>query len=326
MRRTLLGTLILRLRAEGLGESNKLTNVMRDVERTAREIGRTDVGSWGVAFQKQLAGLKLAANEVKAVRQSWIRLHKDMNQRDIGKAIRKAEISHWKNQTLAELAQQRAAIDRHFKALEARGTQHALRMGNVMKAGIAATGVGYTLPYAGGMAIRGGLTAASEQTRAKYRLQLANVSPDEIARMEAEAARLSTKYGAIDVQEVMELNRAAYVRLEHSEVEVFVMKDFRYVKNDNDFNCWEMCSRRMKRWLPEPVADAAVEAGFALRIDTPEGCDAYEADQSYRKSALTSWDGPKHFTDFADLGDPLGFFGGEKPPRPKTLHAVDHAA
>ncbi|MCO5082294.1 MAG: hypothetical protein M9955_11630 [Rhizobiaceae bacterium] len=115
-------------------------------------------------------------------------------------------------------------------------------------------------------------------------------------------------------------------RPEHSEVEVFVTKDFRYVSSDNDFNCWETVSRLSRRWLPEPVADAAVESGFALRMDTPEGRDAFEGHQVYQKTAILSWDGPKHFTDFADLGDPLGFFGGEKPPRPKTLHAVDHAA
>src|SRR5690606_33081666 len=63
---------------------------------------------------------------------------------------------------------------------------------------------------------------------------------------------------------------------EHRDVEVFVTKDFRYVKDDNDFNCWETCSRRVKRWVPEPVANAAVEAGFALRVDTIEGRDAYE--------------------------------------------------
>ena len=115
-------------------------------------------------------------------------------------------------------------------------------------------------------------------------------------------------------------------RPEYSEVEVFVLKDFRYVSSDNEFNCWETVGRLAKRWLPEPVADAAVESGFALRMDTPEGRDAFEGHQAYRKAAILSWDGPKHFTDFADLGDPLGFFGGARPPRPKTLHAVDHAA
>ncbi|WP_274627569.1 hypothetical protein [Arvimicrobium flavum] len=115
-------------------------------------------------------------------------------------------------------------------------------------------------------------------------------------------------------------------RPEHSEVEVFVTKDFRYVKNDSDFSCWETCSRRVKRWLPEPVANAAVEAGFVLRIDTPEGRDAYEADQNYRKTAMASWEGPKHFLDFEDLGDPLGFFEGKEIPMPKMLHATHQAA
>ena len=141
----------------------------------------------------------------------------------------------------------------------------------------------------------------------------------------------SIRRGEVDLASGRRIERspeleAEPARPEHSEVEVFALKDFRYVSSDNEFNCWETVSRLTKRWLPEPVADAAVESGFALRMDTPEGRDAFEGHKAHQKTAIPSWDGPKHFTDFADLGDPLGFFGGEKPPRPKTLHAVDHAA
>jgi hypothetical protein len=198
------------MKAEGLGEAGKVTQTMKDIENAARRLGSTGVGSWGTGFQKQLAVLKLTRDEMKAVERSWINLHESVKSRNLAKAMKNAEVSHWKTNTLAQLAQQRAAIDRHFKAIEARGSQHALRMGNVMKAAIVATGVGYTLPYAGGMAIRGGLTAASEQTRTKYRLALANVDPEEIKKMEAEAARLSAKYGSIDEQDILELNRASY--------------------------------------------------------------------------------------------------------------------
>jgi hypothetical protein len=141
----------------------------------------------------------------------------------------------------------------------------------------------------------------------------------------------SIRRGEVDLASGRRIERspeleAEPARPEHSEVEVFVLRDFRYVSSDNEFNCWETVSRLAKRWLPEPVVDAAVESGFALRMDTPEGRDAFEGHKAHQKTAIPSWDGPKHFTDFADLGDPLGFFGGEKPPRPKTLHAVDHAA
>lgn len=159
----------------------------------------------------------------------------------------------------------------------------------------------------------------------------ASAAADRLVGNRNRAHAESIRRGEVDLASGRRIERspeleAEPARPEHSEVEVFALKDFRYVSSDNEFNCWETVSRLTKRWLPEPVADAAVESGFALRMNTPEGRDAFEGHQAYQKTAILSWDGPKHFTDFADLGDPLGFFGGEKPPRPKTLHAVDHAA
>jgi len=110
------------------------------------------------------------------------------------------------------------------------------------------------------------------------------------------------------------------------EVEVFVTTDFRYVKNESTFNCWETSSCQTRRWLPEPVADAAVKAGFALRMDTPEGLAAYEADQRYRETKLPSSGGTKRFLDFEDLGDPLNIFEGKEIPMPRMLHAVQNQA
>ena len=70
MARTLIGQLILRLRAEGLGEAKSVVGVMGDIERAARRVGAGGVGSWGIGFQKNLDKLKLAqSTKRKAIAQ-----------------------------------------------------------------------------------------------------------------------------------------------------------------------------------------------------------------------------------------------------------------
>jgi len=91
--RTLIGQLILRLRAEGLCEAKSVVSVMGDIERAARRVGAGGVGSWGLGFQKNLDKLKLAHSEIRQIEQSWRNLHESFKQRDLGAANCAAEIA-----------------------------------------------------------------------------------------------------------------------------------------------------------------------------------------------------------------------------------------
>src|SRR5690606_14037818 len=102
--RTMIGQLILRLRAEGLAEGRKVQQVMRDVEASARRLSAAGTASWGVGFQRQLNALKLSANDINKVQRSWVALHDSIKSRNLSSALGKAEISHWKTHTLSNLA------------------------------------------------------------------------------------------------------------------------------------------------------------------------------------------------------------------------------
>lgn len=206
MARTLIGQLILRLRAEGLAEANKVKTAMADIERAARRLGSGGVGSWGIGFQRNLDKLKLTRDEIGKVEQSWVALHESIKQRNIGRAMRSAEVSHWKTNTLSALAQGRAEVDKHLAAVERKARGHAARM---LKPGFVMLGA-YTAPYFAGVAAGQALTAASESTRTKYRMELANIPPEERQAMEGEAQRLSGKYPVISEAEILELNRASF--------------------------------------------------------------------------------------------------------------------
>ena len=132
MARTLIGQLILRLRAEGLSGAKKIQSRIGDIERAARRLADMPAGNWGLRFQKQLDALRLAPKEFDAVRRSWGQLAEDMKKRNIGAALRSKEIGHWKTQTIASFAAAKsehaamvAAIERQSKAHAGRMRQHA---------------------------------------------------------------------------------------------------------------------------------------------------------------------------------------------------------
>lgn len=199
----------MRLQSEGLGEGQKITRVMHDVEAAAKRLSVTGARTWGVGFQRQIDQLKLTREQIGAVEQSWVGLHNSMKSRNLAGAVRSSEIANWKTQTVSHLANARSDIDRHFKEVEARAKAHAARFSTIMKPVFVGMGF-YTAAYGAGMAGRGGLKAASEQTRTKYRMELANIPAAERDRMGAEAQRLSSKYGSIDEQDVLEINKTAW--------------------------------------------------------------------------------------------------------------------
>lgn len=209
MARTLIGQLILRLRAEGLGEANKVRQALDGVEAAARRMGSSGVRSWGIGFQKQIAALKLSAGDLRDVEQSWIRLHEGIKSRNLKGALKGAEISHWKTNTLAELAQMRGDWDRHYAALETKTRGHAKRMEGIMKPLFVSLGF-YTAAYGGGLMIRGGVTASAERRREHFRQEMANIPEADREKLADKAEELGTKYPSLPITAIMEMARSAY--------------------------------------------------------------------------------------------------------------------
>lgn len=184
MARTLVGQLILRLKAEGLGEANKVQQALANVDRAVKRMGT--VGSWGVGFQKQLAALKLAPADLRQVEQSWVRLHDSIKQNNLDKSLRGNAISQWKTNTIAELAQARGDWDRHYAAIERNTRAHAARMQGLMKPLFVSMGF-YTGAYGGGLVIRDAMMAASERSRVEAENYFRGLSPEERAKIEGAA-------------------------------------------------------------------------------------------------------------------------------------------
>lgn len=203
MARTLIGQLILRLRSEGLGEGRKVIQTMKDVENAARRLGKDGIKSWGIGFQKQIDNLRLTQQEIRKVEQSWAQLHRSMNSRNLARAMRQAEISHWKTNTISHLAQQRAAIENHFKKVENSARAHGLRMADIMRAAYVSLGF-YTGAYGGGMVIREGFKEASERSRVEAENHFRGLNESERGKIESAADEISgrRRVSKTDVMEV----------------------------------------------------------------------------------------------------------------------------
>lgn len=223
MARTLVGQLILRLRSEGLGEANKIISTLNDVEKAARRMGAGGVRSWGVGFQKQIDALKLSAKEMKEVERSWLALHDSFKQRNLAGVFKGAEVSHWKTQTISTLAQTRAAIDRHFKAVEARASGHAGRMRDILKIGLVSMGA-YTAPYFGGMLVGQGLRAASEERRVMAEAKFAGLSPEERGKIDTRANDLSGRY-RLEKSRVYEIMKEASLSMPSTDSALSVSEE-----------------------------------------------------------------------------------------------------
>lgn len=206
MARTLIGQLILRLRTEGLGEANKITGVVRQVEDAARRLNNT--GSWGVGFQNHLNKLKLTAGELREVEKSWVQLHDSMKDRNLASALKSSEIGHWKTNTVSVLAQGRVAMEEHMRLAEKSARSHATRMRDILKPGLVMLGA-YSAPYFGGMLGREAFTAASERQRENFRQRMANIPENERGQILSRSEELGQRYPSVPITAIMELARTA---------------------------------------------------------------------------------------------------------------------
>lgn len=89
------------------------------------------------------------------------------------------------------------------------------------------------------------------------------------------------------------------------EVEVFATKHFAYQADESAKP--RIVGRRWIHNVPSLVADAALAAEVALRTDTREGKDAFEAEKEYRRQSGSTGDRFIQIEDCVDLGDPCDF-------------------
>lgn len=209
MARTIIGSLILRLRAEGLGEANKVQSRMRDIERAARTLATMPAGNWGIRFQRQLDSLKLAPAQIDQVRQSWNRLHADMKRRNISGALRSSELSHWRTQTLSGLASVKAEHANMLAAVERDAKTHVGRMRTILRPLMVAGGF-YTGAYGIGIAGRRGVTASATEERERFRQRAAGIPEADRERIADVAEELSRNYPSVSIATIMERARNAY--------------------------------------------------------------------------------------------------------------------
>jgi hypothetical protein len=204
MSKTFLGQLILRLQTEGLGEGKKVLGVMNDIERKARTLGQAGTSSWGIGFQRQLDRLKTTKSEIADVQRSWLQLHESFKTRNLAKALRSSEVSHWRVSTLSHLAQQRAAIDDHFRKIEASAKGHGARMEGITRAVMVSMGY-YTAAYGGGLMIRGAMTSASDRSRVDADTYFRGLNESERNRIDAAASKTAAdrRLSITDVKEIL---------------------------------------------------------------------------------------------------------------------------
>ena len=216
MAQTLIGRLLLRIKAEGLGEANKVASAIDQIERKARAMGAGGIRSWGVGFQRQLDKLKLTADQIGEVERSWIRLHESMKTRRIDRALRSSEISHWRTSTISELGMTRAAVEDHFRKVEKGTRGHIMRMKDMMRAGIIMAGA-YTMPYLAGQLGLEAVGASSERRREFFRQRMANIPEGDQQKIFDRSQQLSAKYPSVPITAIMEMARSSYTTMGGTE-------------------------------------------------------------------------------------------------------------
>lgn len=207
--RTFLGQLVLRLQDEMSGKAKKaatdVTGSLKKIEDHARRLAGAQ---WGTSFQRQIEKMGASARELEIVRRSWDRLHKDMQSKNLGTAMRKSEIGAWKVATLSHLAQVRSGLRSTEK--EALRSAKAIRsaMSAALKPAYVMAG-GYTGVYMAGTMAREGLNASSERQREYFRQKMANIPENEQDQIFQRSSELSQQYPSVNITDIMEMARSA---------------------------------------------------------------------------------------------------------------------
>jgi hypothetical protein len=217
MAKTFLGQLVLRLQDEMSGKAKKaatdVTISMKKIEDHARRLAGAQ---WGTNFQRQIEKMGASARELEIVRRSWDRLHRDMQSKNLGTAMRKSEIGAWKVATLSHLAQVRSGLRSTEK--EALRSAKAIRsaMSAALKPAYVAAG-GYTGAYMVNNLGREAVTASSERQREYFRQKMANIPENEREQMFQRSSELSQKYPSAGITDIMEMARGAMATMGSTE-------------------------------------------------------------------------------------------------------------
>ena len=99
----------------------------------------------------------------------------------------------------------------------------------------------------------------------------------------------------------------------YQRVSVFVVSSFRYINSASGSEA--IVTARQTSALHEPVADAAVAAGLALRMDTAEGQAAYDEEKVRRERMRLGGMHPvpnDNINDYPSLGDVMGLMSDDQ--------------
>lgn len=204
MARTLIGELLLRIRAD-TKEAKSVSDALKNVERSAKSLG--GIG-WGSNFQQSLNKLKATPREMDAITRSWKNLIDQIERNGIDKAIARGLKSNWKSSVTSHFAAMRAEADRFEK-------HHDMVMRRIrdgVRVGLGAAGV-----YGTVQGVRAGARASGERQREYFRQEMAGLPDSDRKLMTDRAVELSGQYPSASATDIMEMARVAYTTMGNAE-------------------------------------------------------------------------------------------------------------
>ncbi|MDH7789157.1 hypothetical protein [Ochrobactrum sp. AN78] len=208
MARTLIGELLLRVKAD-TKEVQTVSNALRQIEQDSK---RLNASPWGLGLQRQLDKLKATPRELDLVRRSWDNLISGFQSRNLTAAMRKNDISVWRQSTVTHLT----AVRAEWKRL-GDGQESAMRrFREAARFGVGTFGV-YSLTNAAARGGRAASTASAERQRELFRQEMAGLPEKDRALMSDRAVELSGQYPSASATQIMEMARIAYTTMGSAE-------------------------------------------------------------------------------------------------------------
>ncbi|MCV9906659.1 hypothetical protein OIV19_03390 [Brucella sp. HL-2] len=195
MARTLIGELLLRVKAD-TKEAQTVSNALRQIEQDSKRLNATP---WGLGMQRQLDKLKATPRELDLVRRSWDNLISGFQSRNLNAAMRKNDISVWRQSTVSHLT----AVRAEWKRL-GDGQESAMRrFREAARFGAGTLGV-YGATHAAARGGREALTAASRERVQQAEMKYAGLSESERGKIDMSADKYVSKYN-LNKAEVLEV-------------------------------------------------------------------------------------------------------------------------
>lgn len=196
MARTLVGILQILLKQDVTQKAPAINAALSSIGRSANQLG---AAQWGSKFDQQLNRLKVSPAERAAISSSFGLLAKDINGR-----ISRANLTQWKTSVISNLAAVRAEMKQTSASAKAMQRAISTPLRSAGRAALVAGGA-YTGVYGAGMALRGGISAASDSERQGWREQMAGVSEADAKRIVATSFDISERLRGVSETEIREL-------------------------------------------------------------------------------------------------------------------------